>query len=314
MNIGIDLGATSAKIGLVAKNGKIIDRSIIPSNNTEDEIVFINALISEINALAAKNQIDKIQGIGIGAPNGNYLKGTIEFAQNTTWGKDKVINFADIISEKTGVKCLLTNDANAAALGEMRYGIAKGMKNFIEITLGTGLGAGVVVDGKILYGNDGMAGELGHYKIYRHGDIRRCTCGNYGCLEAYCSAIGVANNARNILSSLAVDSSLKNYKPNEITSQIIFNEAVKGDKTSLRLFEMEGKLLGEAFADFSAIFSPQAIILFGGLTKAKEYFYPTLLAHFEKNLLPNQKGKIELLFSSLPEYDAAILGAEALIA
>jgi glucokinase len=256
----------------------------------------------------ADGGIDQIRGIGVGAPNGNYYSGTIEYAPNLPW--KGVIPFAKLLSDKFGVPVALTNDANAAAIGEMTYGIARGMKDFIMITLGTGVGSGIVIDGKLVYGHDGFAGELGHTTAIRNG--RLCGCGKNGCLEAYSSATGVASTARDILETTNQESILRNIPLSDITSKDVYDAAKEGDQVAIDIFNFTGKILGEAFADFVAFSSPEAIILFGGLSKAGEFILNPIVENMEKNLLKMWKGKIKILFSELKESDAAVLGASAL--
>ena len=253
---------------------------------------------------------EKIKGIGVGAPNGNFFNGCIEFAPNLPW-KGK-IPLAQMISEAVdGIPVALTNDANAAAIGEMTYGAARGMKDFIVITLGTGVGSGIVIGGNLVYGHDGFAGELGHV-IVRRNNGRLCGCGRQGCLEAYTSATGVARTAREYLEIRKDESVLRDLDPAEITSKDVYDAAMKNDKIALEIFEATGTMLGEAFADFIAFSSPEAIILFGGLTKAGDLLMNPIKRALDKNILKIYAGKTKLLFSQLKESDAAVLGASAL--
>jgi len=250
-----------------------------------------------------------IKGIGAGAPNGNFYTGNIEYAANLPW--KGIVPFGKLMSEKFGLPCMVTNDANAAALGEMTYGAAKGMKNFIMITLGTGVGGGVVVNGQLVYGHDGFAGELGHVIMDReHG--RPCGCGRKGCLETYCSATGVATTAKELLKKDATPSLLRNVEWDKITSKDVFDAAMQGDELAKQVFEFTGKTLGEAFADFVAFSAPEAIILFGGLAQAGDLILKPIRESMEANLLSVWKGKVKLIFSQLPDDDAAILGAASL--
>lgn len=222
-----------------------------------------------------------------------------------------MIPFAKLFSERVKLPVRLTNDANAAALGEMTYGAARGMKNFIMITLGTGVGSGIVVNGSLLYGHDGFAGELGHVTMVRQNG-RVCGCGKTGCLETYASATGVARTARERIETTDVKSILRNIPPESITSKDVFEAAKEGDELAKDIFQFTGKILGEAFADFVAFSSPEAIILFGGLTKAGDMLYNPIVESLNENLMPLWRGKIKVLFSTLKESDAAILGASAL--
>lgn len=248
----------------------------------------------------------------MGIPNGNFYQGTVENAVNLKWGgSNNMIPFAKLFSERVKLPVRLTNDANAAALGEMTYGAARGMKNFIMITLGTGVGSGIVVNGSLLYGHDGFAGELGHVTMVRQNG-RVCGCGKTGCLETYASATGVARTARERLETTDVKSILRNIPPESITSKDVFDAAMQGDELAKDIFQFTGKILGEAFADFVAFSAPEAIILFGGLTKAGDLLYKPVVESMNENLMPLWKGKIKVLFSTLKESDAAILGASAL--
>jgi len=287
----------------------VISKSAIKTAVHDDVNLYVNDIYHELMKLIdADGGIDQIRGIGVGAPNGNYYSGTIEYAPNLPW--KGVIPFAKLLSDKFGVPVALTNDANAAAIGEMTYGIARGMKDFIMITLGTGVGSGIVIDGKLVYGHDGFAGELGHTTAIRNG--RLCGCGKNGCLEAYSSATGVARTAREILETTNQESILRNIPLSDITSKDVYDAAKEGDQVAIDIFNFTGKILGEAFADFVAFSSPEAIILFGGLSKAGEFILNPIVENMEKNLLKMWKGKIKILFSELKESDAAVLGASAL--
>jgi len=307
--IGIDMGGTNTVFGIVDVRGNVISKSAIKTAVHDDVNLYVNDIYYELMKLIdADGGIDQIRGIGVGAPNGNYYSGTIEYAPNLPW--KGVIPFAKLLSDEFGVPVALTNDANAAAIGEMTYGIARGMKDFIMITLGTGVGSGIVIDGKLVYGHDGFAGELGHTTAIRNG--RLCGCGKNGCLEAYSSATGVARTAREILETTNQESILRNIPLSDITSKDVYDAAKEGDQVAIDIFNFTGKILGEAFADFVAFSSPEAIILFGGLSKAGEFILNPIVENMEKNLLKMWKGKIKILFSELKESDAAVLGASAL--
>ncbi|HPW90101.1 MAG TPA: ROK family protein [Paludibacteraceae bacterium] len=311
--VGIDIGGQTAKIGVVDMRGNVLAQSAIRSNDTTDHEEFITKLCTAVTELVNKSlSIDQIRGIGIGAPNGNYYKGTIENAVNLTWGGNATsIPFAELMSEQIGVPVKLTNDANAAAVGEMTYGVARGMKNFIMITLGTGVGSGIVIDGHVLYGHDGFAGELGHVTMVRNNG-RICGCGKTGCLESYASATGVARTARELIETTDKKSLLRNIPAENITSKDVFEAAQQDDELAKDIFDFTGKMLGEAFADFVAFSSPEAIILFGGLTKSGDLIMKPIVESLNHNLMPLWKGKVKVLFSQLKESDAAILGASAL--
>ena len=248
--------------------------------------------------------------MGIGAPNGNYYKGTIEFAPNLAWGHNGIVPLADMFSKELGIPVALTNDANAAAIGEMTYGVARGMKNFIDITLGTGVGSGIVIDGKVVYGCDGFAGELGHV-IMRRENGRLCGCGRHGCLEAYCSATGVARTAREFLDTTDTPSLLRDLNPKDITSLDVSIAAGKGDKLAKKIYDFTGEMLGEACADFAAFSSPEAFIFFGGLTKAGDLLMDPIKKSYDEHVLPIFKGKAKFLVSGLDGSSAAVLGASA---
>jgi glucokinase len=253
--------------------------------------------------------VGKIKGMGVGAPNGNYYKGTIEMAANLPW--KGIIPLAALFEERLGVPVALTNDANAAAIGEMTYGAARGMKDFIMITLGTGVGSGIVVNGQLLYGHDGFAGELGHV-IVRRENGRQCGCGRKGCLETYCSATGVARTAREFLVARSEPSLLREIPAEEIVSKDVYDAAVKGDKLAQEIFEFTGTILGEALADFIAFSSPEAIVLFGGLAKSGDYIMNPIQKAMDETVMKIYKGKTKLLVSELKDADAAVLGASAL--
>lgn len=309
--IGIDIGGTNTVFGVVDARGTILYSGSIKTGKHLDVNDYITELAQGLNIVI--DQVggkDKIKGIGVGAPNGNYFSGCIEFAPNLPW--KGTIPLAQLISDALGgIPVTLTNDANAAAIGEMTYGAARGMKDFIVITLGTGVGSGIVIGGNLVYGHDGFAGELGHMIVRRHNG-RLCGCGRQGCLETYTSATGVARTAREYLEIRNDESILRELDPDEITSKDVFDAAMKGDTIALDIFKSTGQMLGEAFADFIAFSSPEAIILFGGLTKAGDLIMNPIREAMEKNVLKVFSGKTKLLFSQLKESDAAVLGASAL--
>ncbi|MBQ6199588.1 MAG: ROK family protein [Bacteroidales bacterium] len=309
--IGIDVGGQTTKCGIVDARGTVLSQTVIRSDETTDHEVFIASLAEALNHIIAEAQAEgRIRGIGVGAPNGNYYTGTIEYAPNLKWGGAKVIPFAKLLSEQmNGIPVSLTNDANAAAVGEMTYGAARGMKNFIMITLGTGVGSGIVIDGNVVYGHDGFAGELGHTCAVRHNG-RACGCGKTGCLEAYCSATGVARTAREWLEMTDEPSELRSL--DKITSKDVYDAAKDGDKLALKIFEYTGRILGEKLADFIEFSAPEAIVLFGGLARSKEFLTEPILNAMNANVLPLWRNKVKLVYSSLKESDAAILGASAL--
>ncbi len=306
--VGIDVGGTNSPFGFVDKEGKIIAKGSIRTDEYEKFDDYLNALISEIKRTNREHNLLKIIGYGIGAPNGNYYKGTVENAPNLRW-KGK-IEFAAMMTEKTRLKAYLTNDANAAAIGEKVFGNAKGMNDFIVITLGTGLGSGIFCGGKLLYGSTGFAGELGHTIVIDNG--RLCGCTRHGCLETYASATGIVRTVIEKLSEREMDSTLKIYREEEITSKLIHEAAVAGDKLALDAFEYTGEILGKALANAAAFSSPEAIFLFGGLANSGSYIFEPTIRHMEENMLNNFKGTVKVLPSGLQENTAAILGAAAL--
>jgi Transcriptional regulator/sugar kinase len=308
--VGIDIGGTNTVFGIVDARGTVIASSSIKTQKYLDINDYVDELCKGLaNLIEEVGGVDKIKGIGVGAPNGNYYNGNIEFAPNLPW--KGVIPLAKLITQKCGIPCNLTNDANAAAIGEMTYGAARGMKDFIMITLGTGVGSGIVINGQLVYGHDGFAGELGHVCVRRENG-RKCGCGRNGCLEAYASATGVARTAREFLEIRKDPSLLRQLPSNEITSKDVFEAAVQGDTLAKEIFQYTGTILGEAFADFVAFSAPEAIILFGGLSHAGEMILNPIVDSMERNLLNIWKGKIKILFSELKESDAAVLGASAL--
>lgn len=308
--LGMDIGGTNTVCGVVDKEGKVLCSDSIKTQQYPVLEDYIAALTTMINGLCEKvGGKDKVQGLGVGAPNGNFYSGTIELAPNLPW-KGIVIPFAQMVSESIGLPVRLTNDANAAALGEMAYGVAKGMKHFIMITLGTGVGSGIVIDGKMVYGHDGFAGELGHTIVRQDG--RLCGCGRKGCLEAYCSATGIARTAREYVETTEIPSLLREIKPEAITSKDIYDAAVKGDELAIQIFRETGTILGKALSNFIVFSSPEAIVLFGGLAKAGDFIMKYTREAMEANTLNIFKGKTQLLLSGLKDADAAVLGASAL--
>ena len=309
--IGIDVGGQTTKLGVVDARGTVLAQTVIRTDTHSDINLYIAELAEALNKIIKESKTEGlIKGIGVGAPNGNYYTGTIENAVNLAWGGSKTIEFAKLLSEAmNGLPVALTNDANAAAVGEMTYGAARGMKNFIMITLGTGVGSGIVINGDVVYGHDGFAGELGHVTAVRNNG-RSCNCGKTGCLEAYASAIGMARTAREWL-ELSDEPSLLRSLDN-ITSKDVYEAAKEGDKLALKVFDFTGKMLGRSFADFIAFSAPEAIVLFGGLARAKEFLVGPIEEGMNANVLPLWKNKVKIVFSQLKESDAAILGASAL--
>jgi len=310
--IGIDIGGTNTVFGIVDHRGDILYRGAISTRKHKDVGAYIDDLaIALAPAIDQSGGIGNIRGIGIGAPNGNYYKGTIEYAPNLPW--KGLIPLVQLMTEKFGVPVSLTNDANAAAVGEMMYGVARGMRDFIMITLGTGVGSGIVANGQLIYGHDGFAGELGHNTIIPGGRLHKGT-GLRGSLESYASATGVALTAIEFLERDPNHNSLlRNYTKEEIDSRIVYECAIQGDKLAQEVYQYTGEVLGLALANFVMFSSPEAIILFGGMTKAGDLILKPTREHMEKNLLPIFQNKVQLLFSELREADAAVLGASALV-
>jgi glucokinase len=309
--LGIDVGGTNTKYGLVNHRGEIIEKGEIRTDSFPTVPEFINGLYETLSPIIEKvGDGDRLKGIGIGAPNGNYYTGTIDYAPNLHW--KGVIPLAKLASEKFGLRCSLTNDANAAAVGEMMYGAARGMRDFIMITLGTGVGSGIVSNGHVVYGHDGFAGELGH-TIIRHGGRKHWSTKLDGSVEAYCSATGIVLTAKELLAASDQPSLLRNYAEKELDSKKIFDCAVQGDAIAGEVYRFTGQILGESLANFVMFSSPEAIILFGGVIKAGDLIMQPTKEHMEKNLLPIFQDKVKLVFSELKEADAAILGASALV-
>ena len=309
--IGIDIGGQTTKCGIVDARGTVLAQTVIRSDTHTEVEPYVAELAEALNRIIAEAKAEgRIRGIGVGAPNGNYYTGTIENAVNLVWGGAKTIPFAQLLTEQmNSIPVSLTNDANAAAVGEMTYGAARGMKNFIMITLGTGVGSGIVINGEVVYGHDGFAGELGHTCAVRHNG-RQCNCGKTGCLETYASAIGVARTAREWLEMSDEPSVLRSL--DKITSKDVYEAAKDGDQLAIKIFEFTGRILGEKFADFIEFSAPEAIVLFGGLARAKEFLTAPIQKAMDDNVLALWKGKVKLVFSQLKESDAAILGASAL--
>ncbi|HMK03291.1 MAG TPA: ROK family protein [Ferruginibacter sp.] len=310
--IGIDIGGTTTKFGIVDHRGDTLYRGVIASNKYEEIAPYLDELYEALMpAIEEVGGIKTIKGIGIGAPNGNFYTGTIEYAPNLRW--KGIVPLAKLVTEKFNVPAALTNDANAAAVGEMMYGAARGMKDFIMITLGTGVGSGIVANGQLILGHDGFAGELGHTIIVPGGRLHWST-GHHGSLEAYTSATGVTMTALEFLEQRPDEKSLlRNYSKTEIDSRVVYDCAKQGDKIAQDVYEFTGEILGKALANFVMFSSPEAIILFGGLTYAGNLIMKPTKEHMEKNLLPIFQGKVKLIFSELKEADAAILGASALV-
>lgn len=309
--IGIDIGGTFTKYGFIDREGDIYAEGVIPTDKYHNIEDYLKALGSALKHSEKDIKVEyTVAGIGVGAPNGNYYKGTIENPPNLKWNEE-IVPFADLFSKYYKIPIRLTNDANAAALGEMIYGGAKGMRDFIMITLGTGLGSGIVANGELVYGHDGFAGELGH--INAKPDGRKCGCGNYGCLETYASATGIRRTVFELLAFDPVDSVLADISFNDLTSELIYDAAIQNDPVALKAFEVTGQILGRKLADSVAHTSPEAIFLFGGLARSGDLIFKPTKKYMEENLLYNYKNKVKLLPSALMDKNAAILGSGALI-
>ena len=312
--IGLDLGGTNSVFGIVDANGNILESTVIKTGNYENAEDYADAGVKALQPLIEKvGGLTKIKAMGIGAPAANYYTGTIEYAANLRWAKDRSVPLANMFSDRLhNLPVAMTNDANAAAIGEMTYGVARGMKDFIVITLGTGIGSGIVVNGQLLYGHDGFAGELGHTIIVRGEEGRPCGCGRTGCLECYCSATGVARTAREWLEKTDRPSLLRELDPDQITSKDVSIAAEKGDELAIEIYEYTGNLLGEACAEFAAFSSPEAFIFFGGLTKAGDLLMKPIRESYNSHALKMYQNKPQFLISGLDDANAAVLGASAM--
>lgn len=309
--IGLDLGGTNSVFGIVDRRGTIVATTSVKTQEQNDVEVYVDNCCTALKKIIEEvGGIEKIQAMGIGAPDANYYTGIIDNPANLPWKGE--IPLAKMFSDRLGIPVALTNDANAAAIGEMAYGAAKGMKNFIMITLGTGVGSGIVVNGQVVYGSDGFAGELGHVIVDKSSEARSCGCGRKGCLETYCSATGVARTAKMIVSSSEHPTLLRNIPLDEITSKDVAIAAGQGDEVAKEIFEYTGKILGEACADFAAFSSPEAFIFFGGLTKAGDLLMDPIKKAYDENVLFLYKNKAQMIVSELDDAGAAVLGASAL--
>jgi glucokinase len=309
--LGIDIGGTNTKWGLVNHRGEIMQKGDLRTDAHTTVENFIDALYHTLKPIIdVYNSEGNVKGIGIGAPNGNFYSGTIEYAPNLHWRG--IIPVTKLITKKFNLPSSLTNDANAAAVGEMTYGAARGLRDFIMITLGTGVGSGIVANGQLILGHDGFAGELGH-TIIRHGGRKHWSTDLDGSLEAYASATGISLTAKELLKTHQEESLLRRYKDGDINSKAVYDCAMQGDALAKEVYRFTGQILGEALANFIMFSSPEAVVLFGGVIKAGELIMAPTKEHMEKNLLPIFQNKVRLIFSELQEADAAILGASALV-
>ncbi|MBR4649035.1 MAG: ROK family protein [Bacteroidaceae bacterium] len=309
--IGLDLGGTNSVFGIVDARGEIKATTAIKTKGYPDPKDYVTASVAALEPIIdSVGGIEMIKGMGIGAPNGNYYTGQVEEAPNLDWKGS--VPLAKLFEEQLGIPVALTNDANAAAMGEMTYGVARGMKNFIMITLGTGVGSGIVVNGQVVYGSDGFAGELGHAIIDRSPEARQCGCGRKGCLEAYCSATGIVRTAREMLIKDARPSKLRSLNPDDITGLDVSVAAKDGDELAIDILRYTGRLLGQACANFALFCSPEAFVFFGGPTKSGELLMKHVREAYDEDILYVYKGKAKILLSGLNGSDAAVLGASAL--
>lgn len=308
VTIGIDIGGTNTKIGVVNAAGKILANSRIDTTNYPKIDAFVDALCTEIKTLLEKSGDTELAAIGIGAPNGNYLKGTIEQAPNLAW--KGIVPLSDMVKKVFPVTVALTNDANAAALGEMIYGGAKGMKNFIILTLGTGLGSGIVINGELVYGKTGFAGEMGHLTMEPFG--RECGCGREGCLETYVSSTGIVKTVHELFAERRDPSALRKIPFDDLTSKMIADAADDGDQIALAAFEQTAEMLGLAINNAAAFCSPEAVFLFGGLAQSGDLLMDPLKRYVDENIMGYYRKSFKIMQSKLSEADAAILGASAL--
>ncbi len=311
LTIGIDIGGTNTKYGIVNREGEVIYQGSIKTTKYEEFRDYFNGLSQALREAMDKINVDnyKVLGIGVGAANGNYYKGTIERATNLPW--KGIIPLADMLKEEFQIPAIVTNDANAAAVGEMVYGSAKGMRDFIVITLGTGLGSGFVSNGQLLNGKHGIAGEVGHTSVNPAG--RHCNCGKRGCLETYVSATGIRRTVYKLLADHLEDSELRGISFDNLNTKMITDAAVRGDVVALAAFEYTGRILGMKLAETVVHTDPEAIFLFGGLSLAGDLIFKPTIRHMEANLMPLFRGKVKVLPSGLQNQAAPILGASSLV-
>ena len=305
---GVDIGGTNTVFGLVDNSGNILAQSSLMTTDFPEINDFVSAITGAITKLSKTKDDLKLASIGVGAPNANYHKGTIELAPNLAW--KGIVPLAELLKKKIDVPVAITNDANAAAMGEMIFGGARGMKNFIILTLGTGLGSGIVINGEVVYGHTGFAGELGHTIIVPGG--RDCGCGRQGCYETYASASGLVRTVFYMLSEMRDESLLRNLKPSDITSKVVAEAAAKGDIIAIEALDYTAELLALGIINAIGFSSPEAIFLFGGLAQAGEMLFAPVRKYIDENVQPIFKGTVKILPSAISESNAAVLGAAAL--
>lgn len=309
--VGIDCGGTNTVMGIVDTRGKIVASTSIKTLDYTEFEDYINGIAKALRKIMSEvGGPQMIRGIGVGAPNANFYSGNIEYAANLPW--KGILPLGELLYEHFGIPVAVTNDANAAAIGEMTYGAARGMRDFVQITLGTGIGSGVVVNGNLVYGHDGFAGEIGHLKICRDKNARVCGCGNKGCIETYASAPGLVRTTKEYLRSRTDDSLLRELNIDEINSKDVYEAALKGDALAKEIFDYTGRLLGAVLADFACSTSPEAYVIYGGLSKAGDILLKPVIESMEENLIPSWRGKIKVIVSQLNSSDAPVLGASAL--
>lgn len=305
---GVDIGGTNTVFGLVDRKGEIIAENRIDTASYPEIDDFVSVLTGSIKQLISDKKNVVLRGVGIGAPNANYYKGTIELAPNLSW--KGIVPLAGKIKDKTDLPVFITNDANAAAMGEMIFGSAKKIKNFIFLTLGTGLGSGIVINGELVYGHTGFAGELGHTIIVPGG--RDCGCGRQGCLETYASASGLVRTVLYLLSEMKEESSLRGLIPSGITAKQVAEAAANKDPVALEAFDYTAEMLAFGIINAVVFSSPEAVFLFGGLTRAGNLLFTPVRNYVDKNIQPVFRGSVKILPSGIPESNAAVLGAAAL--
>jgi glucokinase len=305
---GVDIGGTNTVFGLVDISGNIVADGSLVTTSYPKINDFVAALSEGINKLLKTKPDLKLIAVGIGAPNANYHKGTIELAPNLAW--KGIVPLADLMHSKVNVPVKITNDANAAALGEMIFGGAKGMKDFIILTLGTGTGSGIVINGQVVYGHTGFAGELGHVTVVPGGRV--CGCGKKGCYETYASATGIVKTALELMADTRDESPLRDVAPSQLTSKMIAQAAAKKDPIAVKAMEFTAEKLAFGIMNMITFSSPQAIFLFGGLAKAGEMLFAPVRKYVDENVMPIFRGTYQILPSGIPENNAAVLGSAAL--
>ena len=306
--LGIDIGGTNTVYGFISEDGRIYDHEEIPTKGADPVTDLVGRIESRTNQFLNDNPQLALSGIGVGAPNGNHFTGMIQDPPNLSWGN---VNIVELFKERFDCKTSLTNDANAAALGEKHYGVAKDMNDFIVITLGTGLGSGIFSGGRLLYGHDGFAGEMGHMPVEYDG--RNCNCGNRGCLESYASASGIKKTIEDLQKELPTDEFLNSIHSDKIDGLMIDSAFDNGNALAKRIYEFTGNKLGQGLAQAATLLSPEAFIFYGGFSNAGDRILKPAKASMDRHLINGHAGSIELILSGLPQGQAGILGAASLI-